>query len=101
MDNVFNASVNNVRIDDLQNVGELGSYICGNYQSSSDGGHRNQNYPLQRGYTGTEVHALSMVSSSGKMDNVHIHNIVSARGDALAIQFFPSNEVTIGSKVVI
>lgn len=101
MDNVFNASVNNVRIDDLQNVGELGSYICGNYQSSSDGGHRNQNYPLQRGYTGTEVHALSMVSSSGQLDNIKISNIVSARGDAMAIQLFPSNKVTFGANIEI
>jgi len=93
--------INGLEIDDLQNIAELGSYLCGNYESTEDGGHRNQNYPLQRGFTGTEVHALSMVSSQGKMDNVHIHNIVSARGDALAIQFFPSNEVTVGSKVVI
>ena len=35
------------------------------------------------------------------MDNVHIHNIVSARGDALAIQFFPSNKVQLGRNVVI
>ena len=33
------------------------------------------------------------------MDNVNIHNIVSARGDALAMQFFPSNEVTIGKNI--
>jgi len=99
LDNVYNVSINDLTIDDLQNVGELGSYICGNYESSSDGGHRNQNYPLQRGYTGTEVHALSMVSSSGKMDNVKITNIVSARGDAMAIQLFPSNKVTIGSNI--
>ena len=40
-----------------------------------------------------------MVSSSGKMDNVKITNIVSARGDAMAIQLFPSNKVTIGSNI--
>lgn len=42
LDNVYNVSINDLTIDDLQNVGELGSYICGNYESSSDGGHRNQ-----------------------------------------------------------
>jgi len=85
----------------LHNVGQLGSYICGHYESDSDGGHRNQNFPLQRGYTGTEVHALSMVSSSGTMDNVKISNIVSARGDAMAIQLFPSNELQIGANIEI
>jgi len=101
MDNVYNASINALTINDLQNVGELGSYICGNYQTSSDGGHRNQNYPLQRGYTGTEVHAFSLVSSSAVIDNVIINNIVSARGDAMAIQLFPSNHVHFGSNIQI
>jgi len=101
IDNVLNVEINNLEIDDLQNIAELGSYICGNYEGTDNGGHRNQNYPLQRGFTGTEVHALSMVSSAGSLDNVHIHNIVSARGDALAIQFFPSNKVTVGSNVVV
>jgi len=101
IDNVLNVDLNNVEIDDLQNIAELGSYICGNYDSTDNGGHRNQNFPLQRGFTGTEVHALSFVSSSGKLDNVHIHNIVSARGDALAMQFFPGNAVEIGANVKI
>merc|ERR1712087_800786 len=100
-DNVLNVDLNNVEIDDLQNIAELGSYICGNYDSTDNGGHRNQNFPLQRGFTGTEVHALSFVSSSGQLDNVHIHNIVSARGDALAMQFFPGNQVQIGANVKI
>jgi len=101
MDNIYNVNIDGLEIDDLQNVGELGSYICGNYESDSDGGHRNQNYPLQRGYTGTEVHALSMVSTTGSLDNVRIHNIVSARGDAMAIQLFPSNDVVFGPSIQI
>jgi hypothetical protein len=101
IDNVLNVELNNVEIDDLQNIAELGSYICGNYDSTDNGGHRNQNFPLQRGFTGTEVHALSFVSSSGSVDNLHIHNIVSARGDALAMQFFPGNKVEIGANVKI
>merc|ERR1719384_976986 len=35
------------------------------------------------------------------MDNVHIHNVVSARGDTFAVQFFPSNDVTIGPNIQI
>jgi len=98
---VLNVDLNGVEIDDLQNIAELGSYICGNYDSTDNGGHRNQNFPLQRGFTGTEVHALSFVSSSGNVENLHIHNIVSARGDALAMQFFPGNRVTIGANIKI
>ena len=101
VDNVDNVDFNNIEIDDLQNIGELGSYVCGHYESTDDGGHRNQNFPLQRGYTGTEVHALSFVGATGKIDNIHIHNIISARGDAFAIQFFPSNQVEIGANIKI
>lgn len=101
IDNVDNVDIDGLEVEDLQNIGELGSYVCGHYESTEDGGHRNQNFPLQRGYTGTEVHALSFVGSTGKINNVHIHNIISARGDALAIQFFPSNQIEIGKKIII
>ena len=47
------------------------------------------------------MHALSMVSSSGELNNVKISNIVSARGDAMAIQLFPSNKVKIGVNIQI
>eukprot|EP00486_Rosalina_sp_Unknown_P004769 CAMPEP_0201570246 /NCGR_PEP_ID=MMETSP0190_2-20130828/12401_1 /ASSEMBLY_ACC=CAM_ASM_000263 /TAXON_ID=37353 /ORGANISM="Rosalina sp." /LENGTH=816 /DNA_ID=CAMNT_0047993567 /DNA_START=127 /DNA_END=2574 /DNA_ORIENTATION=- len=100
-DNVDNVDIDGLEVEDMQNIGELGSYVCGHYESTDDGGHRNQNFPLQRGYTGTEVHALSFVGSTGTINNVHIHNIISARGDALAVQFFPSNQVEIGENVLI
>ena len=35
IDNVLNVELNNVEIDDLQNIAELGSYICGNYDSTN------------------------------------------------------------------
>mmetsp|Transcript_39963 Transcript_39963/g.63972 ORF Transcript_39963/g.63972 Transcript_39963/m.63972 type:complete len:993 (+) Transcript_39963:182-3160(+) len=101
IDNVDNVQIDGLEIEDLQNIGELGSYVCGHYESTDDGGHRNQNYPLQRGYTGTEVHALSFVGATGKIDNLHIHNIISARGDAFAIQFFPSNQMELGTNIKI
>ena len=62
----------NVVIDDLQNIGALGSTLCGEYESNDDGGHRKQLWPLQRGYTGTEVRALAIVSSNGQMDGIDI-----------------------------
>ena len=98
---MINFDFKNIQIDDLQNIAELGSYVCGNYESLEDGGHRNQNWPLQRGFTGTEVHALSFVASQGEIDKLKIYNIVSARGDALAMQFFPSNEIIVGKNIII
>ena len=99
IDNVDNVDLKNIEIEDLQNIGELGSYVCGHYESTDDG-HRNQNFPSQRGYTGTST-CISFVGATGKIDNIHIHNIISARGDALAIQFFPSNQVEIGENIII
>merc|ERR1712176_1191690 len=101
IDNVDNVVLNNIEIEDLQNIGELGSYVCGHYESTDDGGHRNQNFPLQRGYTGTEVHAISAIASSGSMDRVKVRDIVSARGDAFGVQFFPGNVFKIGGDVSI
>ena len=42
IDNVLNVDINGLEVDDLQNIAELGSYICGNYDSTDNGGHRNQ-----------------------------------------------------------
>eukprot|EP01084_Bolivina_argentea_P098202 176497_1 len=101
IDNVDNVELRDIVITDLQNIGPLGSYVCGHYDSTDNGGHRNQNFPLQRGYTGTEIHALSFVGSTGHMNNIKIQNIVSARGDAFAIQLFPGNQITIGPQIQI
>lgn len=97
VDNVENFNFENIEIYDLQNVGQLGSYVCGNYESETDGGHRNQNFPLQRGYTGTEVHGMCFVGSTGKANNIKINNLISARGDVYGIQFYPGNEIELGS----
>jgi len=101
IDNVQNVEVTDLEVFDLQNVGALGSYVCGHYDSTNNGGHRNQNFPLQRGYTGTEVHAISAIASSGSIDRVKVRDIVSARGDAFGIQFFPGNVFKIGGYVSI
>ena len=93
IDSVENVNINDVKISNLHNLGFLGNDICGEYWKSSNGGHHNQNYPLQTGYTGTEVHAMSMVKSTGSVNNIVIDDIVSARGDAMGFQLFPGNEV--------
>eukprot|EP00488_Nonionellina_sp_1-RS-2012_P001599 TRINITY_DN25_c0_g1_i2.p1 TRINITY_DN25_c0_g1~~TRINITY_DN25_c0_g1_i2.p1 ORF type:complete len:227 (-),score=68.26 TRINITY_DN25_c0_g1_i2:485-1165(-) len=40
VDNVDNLYFNNIEISDLQNIGALGSYVCGHYSSRDNGGHR-------------------------------------------------------------
>jgi len=52
---------------------------------------------MQYGYTGTEVHGLTLVGSTGKVDNIEIRSLISARGDAIALQVWPGNEVEIGA----
>lgn len=42
-----------------------------------------------------------MVGSTGKMDGLYIGNVVSARGDAMAMQFFPANDVQLGGDITI
>ena len=93
LDSIDNIDIDNIEISNIHNLGFLGNNICGQYWKSSNGGHRNQNYPLQTGYTGTEVHAMTLVKSSGKMNSIIIDDVISARGDALGLQLFPGNEV--------
>jgi len=97
IDSVDTFQIDNVEIEDLQNIGYYGSLVCGHYTSEDDGGHRNQRAPMQYGYTGTEVHAVSVINSKGTIDNLSIRRIISARGDAAGLRLYPGNELTLGT----
>jgi len=97
IDSVDTFQIDNVEIEDLQNIGYYGSWVCGHYSSENDGGHRNQRAPMQYGYTGTEVHAVSLINSKGTIDNLSIRKIISARGDAAGLRLYPGNEITLGT----
>ena len=100
VDNIDGIDIDNVNVYDIQNVGSLGSYVCGNYEGiGGDGGHRNQNWPLLRGYTGTEAHGVTFTGSTGNIRDINVNNIVSARGDAFGIQFYPSNNIIIDGNI--
>jgi len=97
IDSVDTFQIDNVEIEDLQNIGYYGSEVCGHYSSENDGGHRNQRAPMQFGYTGTEVHAVSVINSKGTIDNLSINRIISARGDAAGLRLYPGNELILGT----
>jgi len=97
IDNVDTFNIDNVQIEDLQNIGYYGSWICGHYASKNDGGHSMQRAPIQYGYTGTEIHGLSVINSKGAIDNLSIRKIISARGDAAGLRLYPGNQLTLGT----
>jgi len=101
IDNVNSVNIDTVEISHLHNLGELGSEYCGTYWKSTNGGHHNQNYPIQMAYTGTEAHAFTIIGSNGAVRNVKISDVISARGDAFGIQIFPSNNLKIGGDILI
>lgn len=74
------------------------SELCGPYYSKKDGGHMEQVYPLQIGYTGTEVHGISFIGSNGVINNnanIYISDLLSARGSVYGINFYPNNNIDI------
>jgi len=97
VDNIDNFDIHNIHIHSLHNLGTLGSEICGNYMGSEDGGHHIQNNAYEIGYTGTEIHAISIIGSYGTIDDVKISDILSARGDAHAFRVLGDNKINIGN----
>lgn len=104
IDNVQNLKMEgDIKISGLHNLGEFGdSELCGKYFTGKNGGHHNQEYPVQIGYTGNEVHGISFVGSSGYIEenaNVMIHDLVSARGSSFGLNFYSGNNIEIRKDV--
>jgi len=97
IDSVDTFQLDNVQIEDLQNIGYYGSWVCGHYSNAEDGGHRNQRSPMQYGYTGTEIHGVSVINSIGSIENLSVNKIISARGDAAGLRLYPGNQLTLGT----
>merc|ERR1712048_1200561 len=91
IDNVLNVSIDGfLHISELHNLGEFGeSELCGAYFSAQSGGHHNQQYPVQIGYTGNEVHGLTMIGSEGVIrGEIAISDLLSARGSCFGLNFY-------------
>ena len=103
IDNVKNIKIDGfINIERLHNLGEFGENVCGKYHNSDNGGHLNQVYPLQIGYTGNEVHGISFIGSEGViMENakIMINNLMSARSNVYGLQFYPNSNIRIRSNV--
>eukprot|EP01083_Nonionella_stella_P034077 93279_1 len=98
IDNVRNVQIEgDLNIENVHNLGALGEdEWCGKYFNARGGGHHNQQYPQQIGYTGTEVHGLSLIGSTGNVNEdaaIHIHDLVSARGSCFGINIYDQNDI--------
>ena len=104
IDNVQSVKMEgHIAISNLHNLGEFGdSDLCGRYFTGKNGGHHNQEYPVQIGYTGNEVHGISFVGSSGSFEqsaNVVITDLVSARGSSFGLNFYSGNDFAVQQDV--
>jgi len=104
IDNVHNVKVEGfINIERLHNLGNFGASQCGKYKDST-GGHKYQQYPLQVGYTGNEVHGISLIGSHGMIAedaSIKIDNLLSARGSVFGLQFYPNSNVLINDGVTV
>ena len=105
IDNVEDIAIDGyLNIEGLHNLGQFGnSDLCGEYSSSTNGGHHNQVYPQQVGYTGNEVHGITIIGSTGSVKanaNVYINDLISARGSSFGINFYGNNDFNIEHDVI-
>eukprot|EP01084_Bolivina_argentea_P259295 437478_1 len=104
IDNVINVTIDGyINIENVHNIGEFGEMIkCGSYFSAKNGGHRNQQYPAQIGYTGNQIHGITFIGSVGsvtKNAKIYINDLISARGDVFGMRFYEKNDINIESGV--
>jgi len=104
MDNVEGFSINeNLTISSLHNLGAVGeSELCAEYYASKD--ENDGPYPEGTGYTGTEVHGISFIGSTGNVReaaNIQIDDLLSAHGSAYGINFYADNGIRVNEAVKI
>merc|ERR1712048_1127890 len=105
MDNVRNVKMEGqIHIERLHNLGAFGDNVCGKYFNSVNGGHKYQQYPMQVGYTGNEVHGISLIGSECLIADeaeIEIDNLLSARGSVFGLQLYPNSNVNVFNNVKI
>ena len=91
-----NSEINDLKIHNLMNVGDLGSSKCGSYKDGTDGGMPLQDKVTNIGYGGTTSRAISMYGvKSTKFNSLEIENVMSLNGPSHGLFFITDNEVEI------
>ena len=102
IDSVEDVTIKNVEIYELEDSTELGLKDCGAYSKfniwNSDGSHRGgghfvQRPPMQTGFSGNMVQAISIASSRNVIiEDVHAHDLISHTGQTYGVSIWPGND---------
>ena len=88
------SEINDLKIYNLMNVGDLGSTKCGSYKDGRDGGMPLQDKVTNVGYGGTNTRAISMYAvKNTKFNSLEIENIMSLNGPSHGLYFIRDCQV--------
>ena len=98
----------NIIISQLHEKTGLGTLGCGDYEgpvSEGEGGQVKQKTPMQVGFSGNNVQAISITTSTNVVfddnANVEISNIKSDFGEVFGVSFWTANDISIDENALI
>jgi hypothetical protein len=81
------AIVSNVKIENMKEISDIGTDMCGSFVVFS------QQQPYMYGYSGNNVHSISVLHSNVLFNNININGIESTTGNATGISVYPRSDV--------
>jgi len=99
IDGVQDFKIENVYIHNVVNWGELGTNICGEYESITFQTGVDNDKDIQYGYVGSKVHGILLDYASGDIKNVKIEHLKSYYGSTKAIAIYKGSVVNIDGNI--
>jgi len=97
LDGVSNITVTNVKVSNLLEDSNLGSDLCGEYETIF----QTQRVPYQIGYSGNIVQGISIDYSTTHLQDVTVENIESSTGLTVGISFWYGSSVKLAGDITI
>ena len=98
LDGVKHVSIDNVEIYNLHDVTPSGETVCGEYTEfdpDTGGGHLAQQLPMQKGFSGNKVQAITFNSAYDiTLGDMSIHDLESDTGLVTGLTLWPANQIT-------
>ena len=106
IDGVDDLMLSNIRVTDLYEHTGLGSDACGDYvrfTPENNGGHFKQSSPMQHGFSGNDLQAISIIASTSVelKSDISISNLRNDYSQAFALSFWTGNDVVFDDNVFV
>merc|ERR1712154_525319 len=101
IDGTKNFAMDNVLIENVANHGDLGTDLCGEYDTIEFAEGFGVDKDIQYGYTGNNVHGILTDYATGSLQDVTVRNVESWHGSAIGIAVYKGSTAEFGGSIAV